>query len=146
MRRIEPVPAALIALLEAAGKLPLLPDCAKEDGTLGRHPLLSEVVALKWVLAWHGPAVDEAGFRSPVGVAAFRDVYDYPTGRDVREVVHLTGSRRAIVDLFRWMREDAKKRPLIGSVSVGNDPMNRALEALDCYATRKVWEADPWDS
>lgn len=145
-RIIEKVPPALIGLLEAAGRLPLLPDAVRsiESTSSSRNAMLSEITALVWIAQWHGDRIDDTlGFRAPVGIAAYRDVYDYCSGRDIREIIHVVGTPRSIVDLIAWMHEDAGKRPLTGSVNFDNDDMNDFLLHFGAKETRVVWELAP---
>jgi hypothetical protein len=143
-RRIEKVPVLVIGLLEAAGKMPRLPQHVLDLEQQGnrRDPALSEAAALTWLLLWDGPTLEGADVARPAGAAAYRDVFDYPSGSDVREMIHVCGSRRAVIELVRHMRDDARAcgLRLIGSIDPGNVAMVHAMRRLDGIATRVIYE------
>lgn len=144
VRSIERVPALFIGLLEEAGKLPALPLHIERLGRTAkaRAASLSEVTALTWIAAWDGPKIDGAGFVKPVGVAAYRDVFDYHTASDVRELVHVAGTPRSVRDLVVFLRDEARgeKRRLIGSIDVENVQMAALLKRVGGEMTRVVFE------
>jgi hypothetical protein len=140
-RSIEPVPALVIGALEKAGSLPLLPPALRREPV--RQATLDEITALTWLVAWEGPALDDVGqFGKAAGVAAFVDRYDPHTSGDVREIVHIAGSRRAVVDLIRWMHQGAleQRLRLIGAFDASNQAMTRLVEAMGFVFARVVWE------
>lgn len=139
-RSVERVPALFVGLLEEAGKLPSLPRFVDAHGehAKARTATLAEVAALTWLVAWDGPKVDANGFRKPVGVGAYRDVYDYHTASDVREIIHVAGSRRACIDLVRFMMQDKVK--CVGCIGVENTDMFAVLKALGGEVTRVYFE------
>jgi hypothetical protein len=115
-RCIEMIPALLVMMLNDLGKLPDIPNLP-QPGVLGfRKPELSDMESVKWLAEWEGPRTDKDGFRRVAGLAAFRDLYNWHSASDVREVVAIRGSCRAVVDLTVWMRDDAMShnRRLIG--------------------------------
>lgn len=143
-REVELVPPGFVCLLEQAGLLPHLPEevvALKQAGTR-RAPTLDDVAALSWLLEWDGPKLEPGGFVRPAGVLAYRDGFDYPSGSDVREVVHVAGSRRAVINLLRYTLTESRAcgRRLIGSVDSRNAPMIRVLTALSVSPTRTIWE------
>ena len=144
-RRVEKVPALLVAMMTDAGKLPVCP--RPPSDTLGfRVPTLAELAALNWICVWeHDSVVDERGIRSAVGVASFRDVYDWHSASDVREIVSIMGTPRAIVDLVRWLRFDASifGRRCIGTFDRKNSGLGKMLEGLGCKAKRVTFEDLP---
>lgn len=142
-RAVERVPALFVGLLEDAGKLPLLPSPIASLGQHGTHrpATLTEVAALSWIVAWDGPKLDANGFRKAAGVAAYRDVFDYHTSSDVREIIHIAGTRRGTIDLLRYMRAEANALGLrcIGSVDLDNTAMVAVLQQMGTL-TRVVFE------
>ena len=143
-RTIQVVPALFIGLLEAAGKLPRLPSAIATLGIGGdqRQATLRECAALSWIVEMRGGVLDEYGIGDVLGVGAYRDVYDYHTSSDVREIVHVAGTRRAIVNLIEYMRAGAHEqgRRVLGVVDAMNLPMQRLLLRLDGRVTRVVIE------
>jgi len=146
VRSIERVPVLLIGLLDAAGNLPLLPPHIDGLGraSRARAATLDEAASLTWLAAWDRPRIDAKGakIQKPVGIAAYRDVFDYHTGTDVREVVHIAGTRRAVYELMRTMRDQARivGLRLIGSIAVENTAMAAVLKGLGGEMTRVVFE------
>ncbi len=143
-REIERVPALLVGFLDAAGDLPRLPPSVEAMVQFGirRDATLAESSALSWLIAWKGARRPGALYRQVSGVAAYRDCFDYPSGTDVREIVHIAGSRRATVDLLRWMVGDARaqERRAIGSIDKRNRAMGDVLFRMGHRTTRIVWE------
>lgn len=140
---IEQVPPLLVCLLQDAGKLPASPTLPKPDVFGYRVPGLAEMLDLKWVAKWDQRGrVDSMGFRDCDGLAAYRDTFDFHTASDVREFVYLAGSRRASIELIRWMRRDAQLagRRLIGTFDAENEKLRRFLERSGCQCTRVVYE------
>jgi len=129
-RRIERVPVLAVALLEAEGRLPRLPEVAAQSGPRGAT--LAEAASLTWLLAYQGEKV--------LGVASFRDEYDWTTGWEVRRIQHVAGSARASLDLVRWMDADARAngRRCVGSVDRRNTAMRVALVALGAKPSSRV--------
>jgi RimJ/RimL family protein N-acetyltransferase len=134
-RRISRVPALHVSQLFVAGDLPGAPDdvLRAADVPERRDMTISEAAALTWLLC--GPT------EKPLGVAGYRDVYDYQTSSDVREVTHLAGSARAVVDLVRFLIADAKMRRCTGRMDAGNERMIRLLGRLGCISKRVFWES-----
>lgn len=115
-RCIELIPALLVMMLNDLGKLPEIPNLP-HPGALGfRKPELADMERAKWLAAWQGARTDKDGFRKVAGLATFRDTYDWHSASDVRELLAIRGSRRAVVDLTCWMRDDAEAhdRRLVG--------------------------------
>ncbi|GAC1496081.1 MAG: hypothetical protein NVS1B2_15750 [Vulcanimicrobiaceae bacterium] len=133
-RGIEQVPLSAIALLYAADGLPALPPSvtALRDQSTGRPATVEELASLTWLLARHVAV--------PVGVAAYRDVYDWNTARDVRQLVHIAGSPRAIFDLLWYLRANTDL-PLLGDVDAANTMIEPFLALIGGKKTRCVWEA-----
>lgn len=132
---IERVPCMLIALLAAEGRIPEPPAdvMALSQRKHRRIPTAAEAGAYAWVIASDGDP--ESGKIS--GVLAYRDVFDFHTASDVREVVYVTGP--ATPRLVRWLAKDTARR-IIGAVDLGNERMKRALVALGYAPTRIVFE------
>jgi|SRR5208283_4933989 len=116
-RRIEAVSAAEVIALDAAGALPPQPPMEIPR----RAPTRAEWEALSWLLALDGPRV--------IGVAAYRDVYDYHVAADVREIIVVNGRARGCIELLRHMSDGAfaLDRRLVGNVSIRNRPMQKLL-------------------
>lgn len=146
MRTIQEVPALLVMLLHDSGKLPSIPN-TPSGGVLGfRQPERADMEAVRWLAEWEGARVDERGFRKVSGLASFRDFYDHHTASDVREVCSLRGSRRAVVDLTRWMRDDAESRArrLVGAIERFDCGLAQVLARLGGKPmTRVLWEYLP---
>lgn len=117
-RRIETIPALLVVLLHDTNKLPPIPNLP-HAGVLGfREPRLEDMESFTWAAAWDGGVLDEDGFRKVAGLASFRDYYEHHTASDVREICSIRGSRRAVVALIKYLRDDAEfhDRRLVGNV------------------------------
>ena len=144
VRSIERVPALFIGLLEEAGKLPALSTCIDRMGRTAseRNATLSEVAALTWLVAWDRPKLDAEGFTKPIGIAAYRDAFDYHTASDIREVVHIAGTRRAVYEMMLSLRDSARasQRRLIGCVDIGNLEMAQMLCSMGGSVTRVMFE------
>ena len=115
-RCVELLPPLLVMMLNELGKLPEIPNLPK-PGALGfRKPELADMERVKWLASWEGDRTDKDGFRKVAGLASFRDTYDWHEAADVRELLAIRGSRRAVVDLVCWMRDDAEAhdRRLVG--------------------------------
>jgi hypothetical protein len=136
--RIERVPCMLVGLLAADGKLPALPPSimalAKREKR--RTPMLEEAAAYSWVIASDGDPETGKIF----GVLGYRDVFDFHTATDVREIVYVAGP--ATVALMRWIRGDTARR-LIGALDIGNGRMCRAMIAMGFKPKRIVFEGVP---
>lgn len=133
--RIERVPALYVSQLLAAGKLPSAPAEVVAAARVPEHRsmTLAEAASLTWLLA--GP-ID-----APRGVAAFRDVYDFQASSDLREVTHVAGSARGVVELVRFLIADAAPFRCIGCVDRSNLTMIRLLERLGILSKRVLWES-----
>jgi hypothetical protein len=133
-RRVQRVPALHICTLAAEGILPSLP--AEVEAAMGheRTPTLNEISMLSWLV--YGDPM------RPLGVAAYRGVYDFPRCADAREIIHVAGSPRAIVALTRHIVEHARKKNLrvFGSIGMENRPMMALLSGLGYVRTRIVFE------
>lgn len=143
VRVVEVVPALLVSLLHDAGKIPQ-PPFPPDRSTFGfQAPGLSEMQAYSWVVQWKGARTDETGFRPVSGVAAYRDDYDFHTASRVREIVLLAGSKRASIDLLRWIRDEARLlgRRTIGSFDLTHTALRSAAAHLGARETRVVMEA-----
>ena len=105
---LRSVPALLVMMLHDLGKLPPIPN-EPRPGVLGfRLPTLADMESVKWLASWSGPRTDEHGFRQVAGLASYRDYYQMHDSSDVRELCALRGSRRACVELTKWLRDDAE--------------------------------------
>lgn len=133
-RRIRQVPCLHIAQLAAANLLPSLPNDVEAAMGMKRMPTLNEASMLSWLL--YGDV------EKPLGVAAYRGAYDFMTGSDAKEIVHIAGTQRAVVELMRHMVEHAQRKGLrvIGSVHLENRPMMALLSGLGYVRTRIVFE------
>ena len=117
-RTVEVVPALLVVLLHDCGKLPPIPNLPRA-GVLGfRQPTLEDMERFLYAAAWDGSALDADGFRRVAGLATYRDYYRMHDSSDVRELCAIRGSRRAVVDLVRYLRDDAEAhdRRLVGMI------------------------------
>ncbi len=136
-RRISRVPALHVSELFRHGCLPSAPDdvLAAVYVPERREMTIQEASALTWLLA--GP-VDR-----PRGVAGYRDVYDYQTSSDVREVTHIAGSKRAVVELVRFLIDDAREigRRCVGVMDISNIKMEYLLQEMGCVTLRALWES-----
>jgi hypothetical protein len=117
----------------------LLPDYPAEvfgyeRPELRRQANLEESRAVEWVLAWRGSEC--------VGYATYRDVYNYSSGYDGREIIGICGTQRAVFELLKHLRADARehKRRCFGAVNLKNVSMRRALHAIGTRPTRIVYE------
>jgi len=136
-RIVQRVPALHVLALLAEGRLPRLAPDVDSMGVTGpsRAATLSEVSALTWLLC--GPVA------SPYGVAATWDRFDFHTGTDVREIVHVAGSTRAVCALVTCIADQAKSegKRAVGVIDVENVAMGNALGRLGATkATRYFWE------
>ena len=143
-RTIEVIPALLVALLDGGGKLPPIPN-EPQPGALGFHkPDLNDMQSVKWLALWEGPCLDEDGFRKVAGLATFRDFYHWHSASSVREVCAIRGSRRAIVELLRWMHADAasNSRRMVGEIERFDCGLEKLISKLGWYPVRLTrWEA-----
>jgi hypothetical protein len=135
---IERVPALFVSQLLAQGILPAAPEAVIASAHVPerRDMTIQEAAALTWVIC--GP------FHRPRGVAAYRDVFDYHVSADVREVIHIAGSRRAVVSLARFLRDDARtlSRRCVGTMDLSNKPMIHLLGRGGCAFRRIRWESE----
>jgi len=134
-RGIEEVPAVLIDALHIAG---LLPTLAPQIAALGQRgtPRTAdhdEVANIRWLIAWQREVA--------VGVAAYRDVFDPHTSATVREVVHIAGSRRAVIELGRYLIEGTRTYglPLVATVDRDNEAMRAVMACLGMVAERVTY-------
>jgi len=133
-RRIDRVSAAGLALLEAGHYLP-----DRYGKSIGRVPVRqatrSEIEAISWLVLWEKSRV--------AGWAGFVDRYDPHLSDDVREVVMVAGSRRATIELLRFMVGEARAlgRRTLGAIDLGNTKMRDVLLLLGHEPTRVVFEA-----
>jgi hypothetical protein len=145
-RCIEMIPALLVMMLNDLGKLPDIPNLP-QPGVLGfRKPELSDMEAVKWLAEWCGPRTDKDGFRKVAGLACFRDLYEWHSASDIREVVAIRGSRRAVANLTIWMRDDARShnRRLSGSFERFDVGLAQLMARLGGKPTTRVlWEYLP---
>ena len=138
-RPIQVVPALTISMLAASRRLP-------SRYSLGPPPersaTMREAQSLTWAVQWDASQPEVDGFPPVAGYAAFRDVFDFQRGADVRDIIEVAGSKRACVALLRWMCEEARERGLhgVGSVFFGNSVLQRALVRMGYRATRVVYE------
>ena len=134
---VERVPALFVSQLFAQGVLPVVPADVVAAARVPerREMTIQEAADLTWIVA--GP------FHRPRGVGAFRDVFDHHTSCDVREVIHVAGSKRGVVELLRYMDADARvhDRRCVGVVGAGNGDMARLLTRLGAVVSnRRLWE------
>ena len=111
----------MVALLHRSGALPSLPPEveALSGRTAGRDPRLEEIAGIRWQVVLE----DHGGPMRMVGILGTREIFHLHTSSDRIEIVHLAGTRRAIVDLLRFVREEAEVRGMgrpVGHVDVGN--------------------------
>ena len=134
-RGISRVPALHVSQLFVTGDIPSAPDDVVQAAEVpeSREPTIAEFAAVTWLLC--GPT------EKPLGVAAYRDVYDRQTSSDVREVTHLAGSARAVVDLVRFLIADAKPKRCTGRMDASNERMIRLLGRLACMRKRVISES-----
>lgn len=117
-RCIEVVAPLLVSYLHDGGKLPSIPNLPK-PGKLGfREPGIADMESVQWLIQWESLPLDKDGLRRVAGLATYRDYYQMHDSSDVRELLAIRGSRRAVVDLTRWLRDDAEShaRRLVGSI------------------------------
>lgn len=133
-RRIQRVPALHVSQLFAAGTLPSAPPeiVAASRVPESRDPTLAEFAALTWLLC--GP------LDAPCGVASYRDVFDHQTSSDVREIIHIAGSKRAVYELGMFLIADALPRRCIGTFDCEN-PMIAFVKRLGASVKRVRWES-----
>jgi hypothetical protein len=138
-RFIEEVPAVIIASLAVAGLLPQIPSAvdALDERPGRRDPLPHETANLRWFVAWEGG-------RS-VGLATLRDVYDFATQRDVRQIMHVAGSRRACVELLRFIFDEADLAglPVMGDSNIENAAWLDLMERVGGKKQRVVYVREP---
>ena len=141
-RAIEEIPALLVMLLNDSGKLPPIPNLP-QAGVVGfRRPELTDMQTLRYVASWDGAKLCKDGFRRVAGLASFRDVFDWHTSSEVRELVALRGSPRSCAALISWLIEDglANCRRLVGAVQLGDAGLRALAERLGCAVTREWME------
>jgi hypothetical protein len=143
-RIVEVVPALLVMMLKDMGKLPGVPTPPTGQHFGFRSPMLPEMESVVWAATWGGKHLAANGSFNPVmGLAAYRDIYDFHTASDVRDVVYITGTPRAVVELMRTLEAQASElgRRLIGSFELDNDGMKRMMGRLGGRMTRMLrWE------
>ena len=141
-RRIEQVPPLLVMLLNDLGKLPPIPNLPRA-GVLGfRPPTLADMEAFYYAAAWDGSVLDADGFRKVSGLATYRDVYDLHSASDVRELCAIRGTRRAVVELVRYLRDDAEAhdRRLVGMIERNDGRLAKLMARFGGKPTTLV----PW--
>jgi hypothetical protein len=142
VRTIEVVPPLLVALLNDAGKLPAIPN-EPRAGALGfRRPTLEDMKTVKWLACWDGSRTDKDGFRKVGGLATFRDVFDWHTSSEVRELLAIRGTPRSTVALVNWLVADGLEhdRRLVGAVQKNDVSLIHLLERLGGTITRRFME------
>lgn len=142
-RRIETVPALLVAMLSDLGKLPPIPNLPRA-GALGfRQPRLADMEQFTYAAAWSGSVLDKYGFRKVDGLATYRDVFDPHSSSDVRELCAIRGSRRAVVALVRYLRDtaEAQERRLVGMIERNDGGLAQLMARFGGKPmTRVAWE------
>ena len=115
-RVISHIPALLVMSLNDAGKVPQIPHAPTAGGLGWRMPTLADMESVQWLASWSGPRVDSQGFRPLAGLASYKDYWRSHDASDVRELCSLRGSPRAVVELTKWLRDDAEshERKLVG--------------------------------
>lgn len=137
-REIERVPPALPTLLVEAGKLSR-PPCFTDTTALGYRPATPKDASdLVWLIAWEGTKTDGIGLRHASGALAFYDHFDWHTSSDVREIVFITGSARAVHDLIQHIR--SSNRRLIGYVEDMTPNLATLVTKLCGKQTRRLVE------
>lgn len=139
---MENLTPLMVMMLRDYGKLPDVPN-PPQPGILGfRKPGLREMEALTWVAEWEGTQRDGNGLRTVSGLAAYRDLYDFHTASDVREIVYFAGSPRAVVDIVRSIITQAYAcgRRTIGALDLSNTKMERLMTEVGGKSTRVVLE------
>jgi hypothetical protein len=141
-RAIEVVPALLVSLLHDCGKLPPIPNEPTEEGFAFRRPTLNDMQSVSWLAYWESSRVDQDGFRQVAGLAAFTDRYDWHGSQNVRELLSIRGSHRAVVELTRWLIAEAKRdgRRFCGAPAVGDKALIKTMERLGGVVTRAFLE------
>lgn len=141
-RVLEVIPALLVMMLSDLGKLPEIPNLPKPTTCGFRKPELADMESLRWLACWGGARTDRDGFRRVAGLASFRDVYDWHLSSDVRELVAIRGSKRACVELTRWLVADgmAHGRRLVGAVKKDDSGLIHLMERLGGHITRRFME------
>ena len=141
-RCIELVPALLVSLLHDCGKLPPIPNLPEPGSFAFRRPTLDDMQSVSWLAAWESAKVDRDGFRRVSGLATFRDGYDWHRSEEVREILALRGSRRACIELTRWLIADGieRNRRTVGTVANGDEALVRTMRRLGALTTRRFME------
>jgi hypothetical protein len=131
--RIERVPSVVIGQLALSGRLAeLAPEIRVfANRRYTRVPTLGEADAFVWMLATRNDWEHS--------VLAYRDVFDWHTASDVREVCYV-GGPATITLLKQLRRETPRERRLIGNIDIQNVRMVRALLALGYAPTRTLFE------
>lgn len=142
VRAIERVPALLMGELQNAALLPRRYALEREAV---RDATLAEQAALTWLVEWdlRTDLRSNGFFLHPVlGYAAYRDVYDCHRGEDMREVVHIAGSRRSVVQLLRAILASAHEqaRRVFGALDLENDAMREVAMACGFLPQRTIFE------
>lgn len=137
-RHIEQVPCLLIGLLCDSGKLVRPPEPV-EGGRGYREPSIDDYNALTWLVQWDGDRVDRHGLRKASGAIGYHDRYDFHTASDVREIVFLTGSPRAVHDLLKIVVDNSDRR-VMGMVGADNPRLSKMLDAMGFKVTRTLFE------
>lgn len=147
-RCIIEVPLGTIRTLDRIGALPRLPQeiTNAQVSPHRREPTPDDMICLRWLLVIEGKDTGwESAFQIPrvVGVGAFWNRYDFHSGTDASEIIHLAGSRRAIRELVVRICEIAKAdgRHVFGSIGGANIELRRMLRKLGHCATRVTFEA-----
>lgn len=145
LRSVEVIPALLVMMLNDLGKLPEIPNLPDGSSFGFRKPTLEDMQSLTWVAYWEGKKTDMDGFRKVSGLAAFRDLYDWHSASDVRELVSIRGSKRACTLLTKWILADglAHNRRLVGAIQIAGDwKLSRFMNNLGGRVTRWWTEYD----
>jgi hypothetical protein len=141
-RSIEEVPALLVMLLNDAGKLPPIPNEPRPITPGFRTPDLCDMEAVRWLASWESPRVDRDGYRKVAGLATFSDDFDWHNSANVRRIHALRGSKRASIELVRWLIADAaeKEMRLVGSPAKDDFALIHAMERIGGVITRRWME------
>jgi hypothetical protein len=136
---IERVTPSEVSLLEQTGHLPAMPaEYAVDRGLLGfRQPTIIEGAGITWLLA------SRSGQPKKItGVLGFQDRYDFHSCSDIKEICYVNGSKRAVVELVRYCRDEARAegRRLLGSIDCKNKPMAEILVRMGAAPTRITFE------
>lgn len=135
---IERVPCALPTLLVESGRLKRPPNMPNPNVRGYRQATAGDANALTWLVAWRRGAADSTGLRRAAASVAFYDRFDWHSSSEVREIVFMTGSARAIRQLIIALR--CEERRLVGAVDMSGVESFNGLMARFGNPTRVFLE------